>query len=107
MTKTVTVRDRDIEVTPLNETQKMLIIREAEVMRSPRQGVDRKLRAIATVIDIVESVVKDEEDREYFMSLATTGDLELAEMFQIASDLDEETKPVKTVATVRRATRRR
>lgn len=108
MTKTVTIRDRDIEVTILNETQQMLLIREAMVLRSPRQEVDRKMRAMATVVDIVESAVADEDDRDYFMGLATTGKLELREMLQIATAFEvEDGKPTKAVATVRRATRKR
>lgn len=107
MADTVTIQGRDVAVTPLTETQKMLLIREAQIMRSTRQEVDRKLQAIATVINIVESVVKDPGDREYFMGLAETGALELSEMFQIASSLDEEPAPTKAVATVRRAARKR
>lgn len=107
MADTVTVQGRDVAVTPLNETQKMLMIREAQVMKSTRQPVDRKLQAIATVINIVESIVKDPDDREYFMGLVESGSLELKEMFKIASALDEKPVPTKAVTTVRRAARKR
>ena len=109
MADTVTVRDREIEVKALNETQKMLMVREASILRSARQDFHRKMQALSNVFTIVESVVVDADDRAFLQELASTGELEFKEMLDIATALEQpdEEAPVKAVATVRRAARKR
>jgi hypothetical protein len=102
----ISIHGRDVEVKQLNETQKMLVVRQAQILRSPRQGTDAKFQAVDTVFKIIESAIVDDEDREYFMDLAATGQLEFGEMLTIAASF-EDTEPAKVVATVRRATRKR
>lgn len=107
--QTIPFKGRDISVKKLNETQKMLLVREAQVLRSNRQEMDRKLQAIATMINIVESALVDGDDREYLMELAGTGQVEFKEMLEIATAFDAvdgevvaPTRAVRRAATKRR-----
>ena len=95
-----------MSVQRLNEMQMMLLVREAQAIRSTRQTIDRKFQAIATILDIIETAVVDGEDREYLMSLAATGQIEFGEMLGIATAFQDHAKESKPVKAVRRAARR-
>lgn len=105
----VTVKDRQIPIKKLNETQMMLLVREARVLRSTRHDIERRWQGIAFMLDIVESSVVDAEDREWLMTLAGSGDLSFAEMLQIAAPYEEQAEaktPVKAVRRGRAAVRK-
>jgi hypothetical protein len=95
----VTVKGRDIPIKPLNETQMMLLVREARVIRSDRSETDRRWRGIAAVIDIVESSILDGEDQEWLMGLAGSGQITFAEILEMVSPFEAKAeaaaKPVK------------
>lgn len=97
----VTIKDRDVPIKKLNETQMMLLVREARVLRSEHQPMERKLRSIAFMLDIVESALVNPDDQEWLMGLAGTGQIEFGEMLKIATPFEQAaqaaTKPVKRV----------
>lgn len=103
---TVTIKDREVAVRTLNETQMMLLVREARVLGSRRADPQRTLRGIAMMIDIVESAIVDPEDQEWLMGLAGTGQIEFGEILKLVSDFEEsaviEAKPVRRAAKSRR-----
>lgn len=106
--QTILFKGREISVKKLNETQKMLLVRETQVLRSNRQDTNRKLQAIATMINIVESALVDGDDRDHLMELAGTGQVEFKEMLELATAFDAvDGEVVAPARAVRRATTKR
>ena len=104
----VTIKDRDVPIKKLNETQMMLLVREARVLRSDSQSMERKLRGIAFMLDIVESALINPEDQEWLMGLAGSGQIEFGEMLKIATPFEEAAEAAaKPVKRVRAAVRNR
>lgn len=99
-----TVKGREIPIRQLNETQMMLFVREANILGSTRHDQRRKLGAIGAMMDILESVVVDADDKEWLLSLAGNGELELKDLMEIAVPKVTAETPAKPV---RRATRTR
>lgn len=108
---TVTIKGREIPIRKLNETQMMLLVREARLLQSS-QDVNRKLRSIALMIDIVESAIIDPEDQEWLMGQAGTGNISFGEILQMAAPFEAtvdgevtESRPVRR-ARARAVTRK-
>jgi hypothetical protein len=104
---TVTVKDRQVPIRKINETQMMVMVREARVLSSNRQETERRLRSMAIMIDIIESCLVDPEDQEWLMGLAGTGQIGFAEILAIVAPyMDEEEqvakKPVRRGRTAAR-----
>jgi len=97
------VAGREISVRELNETQMMLLMREGQILRSEKTETDRRLKAIVTVLDVVESSIQDAEDLEFVMGLVAKGQVGFAELLTLVAPRMEEATP----APVRRATRKR
>ncbi len=94
---------REISVRELNETQMMLLMREGQILRSDKAETDRRLKAIVTVLDVVESSIQDADDLEFIMGLVAKGQVGFAELLALVAPRMEEAAP----APVRRATRKR
>lgn len=98
----VTIKDRQVPIKKLNETQMMLLVREARVLRSDRYDMDRRFQGIAFMLDIVESSLVEAEDREWLMTQAGAGEISFKEMLEIAAPYEAQvngeavaTKPVR------------
>lgn len=98
----LTIQDRQIPIKKLNETQMMLIVREARVLKSDRYDMERKFQGVAFILDIVETAIVDAEDREWLMGRAGAGDVSFREMLQIAAPYENQIDGEVTVAPVRR-----
>lgn len=107
-TETITIKDREVLIKKLNETQMMLLVREARLLQSGRHDVARRLQAVSLMLDIVESSVIDPEDQEWLRTLAGTGGIGFGEMLEIAAPLENQVdgevvaKPVRRGRTTRR-----
>lgn len=97
-TRLVDVKGRSIVVKQLKDTQLLLMGRDAEVLDNPDADGRRKLRAAGYILDMFETAIVQQFDREYVMGLARSGDLELADFLGFLSAFEEkpaeEKKPV-------------
>jgi hypothetical protein len=79
-TRIVDVKGRSVVVRQLNDSQLMLMAREAKVLQGSAADGARKMSATARIFDILESAVVQQEDRDYLIDLVTAGDLGLADL---------------------------
>jgi hypothetical protein len=84
VTDTATIKGREVQIRKLNETQIMLMVREAQTVSSERSDLDRRLRGISTMFNILESIIIDDEDRLWLIDLAAKGDLQLRDLMSAA-----------------------
>lgn len=84
-TRDVDIRGRMITVKELTDAQMLLMAREARLAQQPDTESDRRLTSIARIFDILESVVINDEDREYLMDITVKGQLTLGDMLTFAS----------------------
>lgn len=103
--RTASVKGRDIQVKALNDGQMALFAREAHVVKSERQEMNRRWDAIARMMDILESVVVDADDKEFLLGLSVNGELSLGDMISIA--VPDNKVEAAAVKPVRRARQRR
>ena len=97
------VAGRDISVKPLNETQVMLIMREGTILRSPKMDTERRMKGVATILDIIESSVEDADDLEFLMKQVSIGKVEFEQLLKLVVPQSE----APATAPVRRAARKR
>jgi len=112
-TRSVNIRGRDITVSATTDVQFMLMGREAQKVQRAlknstvgKEQVPSLLASMATVLDILETRVVDEEDREYLIDLMKTGDLELHDLTPIISVFIEDEEAPKKAAVRRGRTSR-
>ena len=97
-TKTVDIKGRDIEVTQVTETQFMLMGRE---MTRVKRVLDQEsevdsgqvpglLRSMGFVLDVIESRVVKQEDRDYLTDLMAQGELEFTDVLPLVRAFFEE-----------------
>ena len=114
-TRSVTIKGREIDVVAPTDVQFMLMGREAQrVQRAlkndtiSKEQIPNMLNSMATVLDILETRVVSEEDREYLIDLMKAGDLEIHDLSPIISAFaSEEEAPKKTVVRRGRTNRTR
>ena len=94
-TRIVSVKGRNIVVRQLTDAQLMLMSREARLAAKEDTDPSRRLTGAGRILDILESTVVQEEDREYLLDLTVAGDLELKDLmgFITAFQDEEEAKP--------------
>jgi hypothetical protein len=101
-TQIVDVRGRNILIKKLNDTQIMLLAREAKVLQRDDISADRKMDGIDRMLFILESVVADGSDREYMQDLMMKGELDLRELISFVTAFEAVDGEGKPVARVRR-----
>lgn len=94
-TQIVLVRDRNIVVRKLIDTQMLLLAREAKILQRDDIEMNRKLSGIDRMFRILESAIVQAEDREFLEELMLQGELDLRELlsFVTAFNEDEPAKP--------------
>jgi hypothetical protein len=93
-TRLVEVKGRQIVVRQLQEMQVILMAREARLVMKPDLDNGRRLAAVGRIFDILESVVVQDEDREYLMDLTVAGNLEVGDLTSFISAFKDDA-PVK------------
>lgn len=79
-TQVVLVRDRNVVVRKLIDTQMLLLAREAKILQRDDVSVDRKMEGIDRMFRILESAVVQPSDREFLEELMLAGELDLREL---------------------------
>lgn len=93
-TQIVDVKGRSVVVKELVDAQLLILAREARLARNPETDSERRLTAVARIMDILETAIVQETDQEYVLDLAAKGKLELKDMLDfITVFTDEEEKP--------------
>jgi hypothetical protein len=79
-TRVVDVKGRAIVVRQLKDTQILFLNREAILLSRGGLADDRVKAGMRRVLDVLESQVVQDIDKEYLMDLVALGDLELADL---------------------------
>jgi hypothetical protein len=107
-TRSAVVHGREIPVRKLADAQGPLLARELLLLRKENTDGFRRAQAAGRVVDILESVVVNEEDREHRMDLNTAGKLRILDMMNCLSAwADEDQAPSTGPVVVRRGRPRR
>ncbi len=94
-TRLVDVKGRQIVVRQLGEMQVILLAREARLVRKADLDNGRRMDAIGRIFDILESVVVQQEDRDYLMDLTVQNKLEVGDLTSFISAFSKDDAPVK------------
>lgn len=89
-TRLIEVKGRQIVVRQLNEAQIMLMAREARTVGKADVSGAQKMVSAGRIMDILESAVVQQEDKDYLMELTIVGDLEMADLTQVVTVFGEE-----------------
>ena len=105
-TRIVDVKGRNVVVRQLTDAQYLLLARESRL--AIREGDDspRRVAAIGRLFDILESVVVQQEDKDYLLDLTVAGDLELKDLMSFVTVFSEEEAAKPKVRRGRYATKR-
>ena len=96
-TRIIELKGRQLVIKSLNDAQIALMAREAKILQGNAEG-DRKFTGVTRMFNLLESMVVQEEDKEYLNDLIVSGDVELKDLTDfIAAFKPEDEKP-----TVRR-----
>lgn len=101
-TATVPINGRDVDVETLDEIQYMLLTREMRVAQGDGYDNTRRITAIATCYDIIESVIVKPEDRQYLMDLVKTREVTLKDLMVVVRQLHEDEGKGQPTPAVRR-----
>lgn len=88
-TRLVDVHGRMIVIRQLTDAQGPLLARELGIARKPNAPTERKVVAVGRCFDLLESMVVQEEDREYLLDLNLKGTLTLGDLMGFVSAFGE------------------
>lgn len=89
-TQVVAVRDRSIVIRQLIDTQRMLIARWAVMIQRDDIPGAQKLELLSKMFDTLESVIVQQEDRDYVEELMAAGQLDLRELISFMTAFDNQ-----------------
>lgn len=89
-TRLVEVKGRQIVVRQLGEMQLILMAREARLVKKEDLETGRRMDAVGRIFDILESVVVQQEDRDYLMDLTVQNQLEVSDLTGFISAFTDE-----------------
>lgn len=99
-TRVINIKGRDIEVQLLKDMQLMFIAREARKLQRLDGDQDSNRTAIMSagrVLDVLESAIVKEADKEFLIDLMVTGELQFKDMTAVftafGDDKEEAPKP--------------
>jgi hypothetical protein len=106
-TQVVLVRDRNVVVRKLIDTQMLLLAREAKILQRDDVSVDRKMEGIDRMFRILESAIVQPSDREFLEELMLAGDLDLRELLTFvtvfgADEIEDKPKVRRGRAPIKR-----
>jgi hypothetical protein len=107
-TQIVLVRDRNVVIRQLIDTQRMLIARWAVMLQRDDVTGAQKLDLLNKMFNTLESVVVQQEDRDYLEELMAEGELDLRELISFITAFDKKAdEPAKPKVRRGRAPTRR
>ena len=99
-TRLLEIKGRQIVVRQLKDVQMLMLLREAQLMQREDVETTRKLLATTRMMDVLESAIVQDEDKEYLTDLNVRGDLELSDLMGVITVFSNDEEPKK--AAVRR-----
>lgn len=106
-TRLIEIKGRQVVVRKLQDVQILFLTREAQILTRPGVPKERLLLGATRLMDILESAIVQDSDREYVTDLAIRGDLELSDLFEVLAafrDQKAEAKPAVRRGRPRKAT---
>ncbi len=88
-TRTVDVKGRFVTVKRLNEAQLIMVARDAELLQRDDVEPRRKLQTAGYIMDVLESAIVTDEDRDYVLRLARKGELDLVDLIGFLSSFTD------------------
>lgn len=91
------LKGRSMEVRRLKDAQLMLMAKEAQVVTRKDVSLERRLLGVTRLMDILESAIVNEADRDFITDLNIKGELELSDLTSVLNVLKQdepEEKPV-------------
>lgn len=93
-TRLVTLKERTLVIKRLTDAQYALLARESQILQ--RDGIDnaRKVKGAARMFDVLESMVVQEDDRDFLTDQIAAGDVTLGDLMDFVTTFTEaEEKP--------------
>lgn len=87
---------RTVKIRLITDMQFLLLSRDAEKLRQDSTSDHDRLRIAGRMMDVMESMVVTQEDRDYLMELTVQGELHVSDMVNMLAafrDEEVETKP--------------
>lgn len=106
-TRLIEIKGRQVVVRQLRDAQMVLLLREAQMLQRDSVPTERKLLSITRLMDVLESAVVQESDRDYLTELNIAGDLELHDLLGVVRAFgkeEEKAKPAVRRGRPRKAT---
>jgi hypothetical protein len=97
-TRLVPVKGRTIVVKKLTEGQMLLMSRDAGRLEDDKLDVSTKLRVAGGILDMFESVIVQQEDRDYVLDLTRKGEVDLPDFLEFLTAFKQEEPQPKVVA---------
>ena len=96
-TRPVKIKDRQVETRKLKDAQLLLMNREAQLVTRTDLPMDRRLKGAATLMDLLESAIVQESDRQWLTDLNVKGELELTDLMEILTVFGDDKADEKPV----------
>jgi hypothetical protein len=88
-TRLIEVKGRTIVVRQLKDAQLLLMSRDAAILGKEDVPGGEKLQAAGWILDTFESVIVQQEDKDYILGLIRKGDVELMDLLGFVSAFSE------------------
>lgn len=94
-TRIVPVKGRSIVVRQLMDTQMVHLLRHSRILQKDDVAVKEKLDSVERIFTILETMIVQQEDRDYMVEMEEAGEIELKDLmaFITAFQGDEPEKP--------------
>jgi hypothetical protein len=97
VTRLVEMGGRHIVVRQLKDTQVMLMAKEAQLITRKDIPNQRKLVGVTRLMEILESAIVQESDRDFVTDLNVQGKLELSDLLTVLTSFSDEKTDEKPV----------
>jgi hypothetical protein len=92
-TRPVDIKGRAVEVQQLLDAQLLLLSREARLASKESTEGNRRVVAVGRIFDLLESVMVNEEDKEYLIELIVKRNLELDDLRGFITAFSDDDEP--------------
>lgn len=101
-TRLLEIKGRHVVVRALKDTQILLLAREAQILTRKDVDKNRIMQGVTRLMDILESAIVQDMDRDYVTDLTIRGELELSDLMGVLTAF----RDVQTAAEPKPAVRR-
>lgn len=89
-TRLVPVNGRQIVVRQLIDTQMVHLLRHSRILQKDDVAVKDKLDSVERIFAILETMIVQQDDRDYMVKLEETGEVELKDLMAFISAFQDE-----------------